>query len=200
MCAVIAPTGIIVDDDQDKTLKLMNINEFHKKTHQGESIMRYTAVRCGLRLNGTLDPCIHCSRATSKRKKISKETIENEEVKPGERISIDITSCKADAMQGYKYMHGKLDNNTGMIFPTFIKKKSDAIADMVNFIKMVKEKYNREIKYIRCDVAGENKKMKEIIAKNIPKLFLNLHQDQHCNKMEKLREHLQQSGAELEQY
>ena len=163
MCAVICPTGIVNDKDEKDYLKPMDINEFHKRPHQSEDLMRHTAIRCGFKLKGKLEPCIHCSRAKSKRKKIAKATPDYPDLKKGEMIGIDITGCKKIAMGGYKYVHGKIDYATGKIFPTFCKHKDEVTNDMLTLINTLKKKYNGKIKYIRCDGAGENISLKDFL-------------------------------------
>ena len=75
---------------------------------------------------------------------------------------MDITGCKKASKGGNKYVHVKMDYGTKMIFITFMKKKSEAIEDGIEFVKML-IKMNKMPKYIRMDQSGENKKMKKMI-------------------------------------
>ena len=103
-----------------------------------------------------MNKCIHCARAKSKRKKIPKTIDDDKDVNPGERIAIDVTGCKVKALNGYKYVHGKMDHATGKLFISFMKKKSEVTEDTLIFIKTLKRKYNKNVKFIRCDLSGEN--------------------------------------------
>lgn len=66
MAAVIKPTDITVGDTDN--LEEMDINTFHKLTHECENIMKYSATRMGYRLTGKLKPCVHCAKHKAKKK------------------------------------------------------------------------------------------------------------------------------------
>ena len=100
----------------------MDINEFHKMTHQGENDLRATACRLGKRLTGTLKPCPHCAKAKAKKKVINQVT-EKLSLLPGKRIDIDVTGCKHTSIGGNKYANIKRDYHSGHLDITFMKKR-----------------------------------------------------------------------------
>ena len=114
----------------------MNYNHFHAICgHQFDKYAKETAKKLGINLTGSPEDCIHCARGKIKKTKISKEVTNNEKL-PGERIVMDIMGCKKASKGGNKYVHVKIDYGTKMIFTTFMKKKSEAIEDGINFVKM----------------------------------------------------------------
>ena len=52
--------------------------------------------------------------------------------------------------------------NLNKSFPTFMKKKSEVVNDLVDFVTMVKNETGETPKFIRCDNTGENVKACEI--------------------------------------
>ena len=45
----------------------------------------------------------------------------------------------------------------------FLKEESDTASTILKFIKKLKSKENKPVKFIRCDNAGENSKLQEIL-------------------------------------
>ena len=49
-----------------------------------------------------------------------------------------------------------LDQATGYMWSYFLKKKSELKGEPIDLIKDLKQKMKYEVKYLRCDNAGEN--------------------------------------------
>ena len=71
-------------------MRKVDVNLFHKWTHQSEPHMKATAERLNIKLTGKFEDCVHCARAIAKKKKINK-AICDIDTKPGERFAIDVT-------------------------------------------------------------------------------------------------------------
>ena len=75
---------------------------------------------------------------------------------------IDQTSVKAKSYGGSKFWLGVLDDCTDFAWSSFHKHKDDQNEKIIVLIKELKAKHGRTVKYIRCDNAGENKKLQEM--------------------------------------
>ena len=64
-----------------------------------------------------------------------------------------------------------MDMGSGKLFLNLLKRKSDVIKDMILFVKNVKQHWNRDIKYIRCNNSGENNKLKRVFDKKFPNII-----------------------------
>jgi hypothetical protein len=97
--------------------------------------------------------------------KIEQNIKESNDDYPGQRIAIDLTSCNKVSFGGKKYAHVKIDHGSGMMFVSFLKKKSDAVEDFLEFLKRIINKDEKKVKYIRCDNSGENKLIAKVTRK-----------------------------------
>jgi transposase InsO family protein len=70
---------------------------------------------------------------------------------------IDISSIKGESFGGSKYWLLILDDCTGQCWSKFLTAKSHTANVLVPFIKELKTRHDKTVKYIRCDNAGENK-------------------------------------------
>ena len=57
------------------------------------------------------------------------------------------------------------------MFTTFLKKKSEAIEDFMNFYKLIIKRYHKKPKYIRCDNSGENNKIAKMMKEKYPEVI-----------------------------
>ena len=76
---------------------------------------------------------------------------------PGEWLYMDISSIKAISIGGSKFWCLLVDEATKMKWSFFLKEKSDLSDKIGIFLKDFKGIYNREVRFIWCDNAGENK-------------------------------------------
>ena len=145
----------------------ININEFHELLgHCGEEKTRAVAKYYGVKLTGPFKPCTACATAKARQANIPKSVSEEKRAdKPGERLMFDVSSIKARSFGGAKYWLLVVDDKTRMSFSNFVKKKSEIAEKMVSMIKHIKKAYGYEVKYLRCDNAGENLKTKELCEK-----------------------------------
>jgi hypothetical protein len=136
--------------------KQIDINILHKMLgHPREDTTRKTAAFYGWILKGKILKCDHCAIAKAKQAKVAKKT-ETKSNKVGERIFIDISSVKGESYGSSKFWLLALDNKTDMPTSFFLAKKSEGKTKLIPWIQDLKKKHGIEVKFIRCDDAGEN--------------------------------------------
>ena len=134
--------------------------EFHSMLgHPGTSSVQRTAEYLGLNLSKPIEKCSDCATAKMRQKNIPKENVNRSSV-PGERLCIDTSSVKSKSYGGNKYWSLAVDDATGMTFASFIARKGQVKEHIVPLIHQLRNK-GKTVKYIRCDNAGENIKLKE---------------------------------------
>ena len=77
-------------------------------------------------------------------------------------MSFDISSIKARSISSAKYWLLIVDEVTDMSWSYFLKEKSDTAAKICEFVQELREK-GFDVRYLRCDNAGENKKAEEAL-------------------------------------
>ena len=148
------------DSEPPKRATRKDVNQLHAELgHPGEDVTRAIGAHRGLQVTGTFAPCKDCAVAKAKQKKIGKKASKKSQ-KPGERLCIDISSPTAASFGGKHHWLLVVDENSDLCWSYFLKKKSETTAKMVALIKELKSKYGIEVKYIRCDNAGENDALK----------------------------------------
>ena len=80
-------------------------------------------------------------------------------------VFLDIRSIKTKNFGGAKFWLLLVDDATGFKFSYFLKKKSETAARVVALIKHLKTTLDYQVKFIRCDNAGENLKLEEASKK-----------------------------------
>jgi hypothetical protein len=142
--------------------KAIKYEELHAMLgHPGEKTVRETAKRLSIEVSGkSKNPCEHCAKAKMRQKNIPKEN-ENKTDVVGERLYVDISSIKSRSYGGNKFWCLAVDEATDQSFSCFVGRKSHAPYKLVKLIKELKDK-GKIVKYIRCDNAGENYKLKEL--------------------------------------
>ena len=135
--------------------------------HPNAQTLAKTAEFYGIEATGELKPCESCALAKAKQKNVPKSTKTESQV-PGERLFIDISSIKHTSYGGKKYWLLIVDDCTDTCWSYFLKHKSDQVEQvLIPFIKHMKARHNRQVRYIRCDNAGENQSL-EIACKHDP--------------------------------
>ena len=139
----------------------MNKLRFHNLTgHAGLHVMKDTAKHYKLELTGEIEKCVHCAVEKIRKKNIAKVN-ENKSSIPGERMYLDISSMKHDSQGGKKHWAMLVDEATGYKKSFFMKKKSDQVVEIAQWLKNLNDKRGIKVKMIRCDNAGENKSLEE---------------------------------------
>ena len=135
--------------------------------HPNEERTRATAKKLGIEVSGKCSNCEDCAMAKAKQKTIkdgvTKTKPKNESsLKTGEKFGIDISSSKHKSIGGRKYWNLTVCHKTKNKWSHFLKQKGDLKREMIKFItNEVRSKNNMKGSIIRCDNAGENKKIQE---------------------------------------
>jgi hypothetical protein len=139
-----------------------NYDFYHKALgHPNSQTVIQTANYYGITLNGdTKEPCLECALSKAKIKNIPK-TADNKAKAKGERIFIDIASVQSVSMGGAKFWLLIQDEYTDYVWSRFLSQKSDVSNVMITWLKEIKKEANVEVKIIRCDNSGENRKLME---------------------------------------
>jgi hypothetical protein len=124
--------------------------------HPSEAVTRATAKYMDVNVTGKLETCENCAMGKAKQKNVPKVN-ENVSTVPGERLYIDISSIKERSIGGSKFWLLAVDEATHMKWSFFLKSKDQTTATMIPFLKELKAKYFKSVKFIRCDNAGENR-------------------------------------------
>ena len=74
---------------------------------------------------------------------------------------LDISSIKHKSAGGAKFWALFMDDCSGFLINRFLREKSDLARQGAMLIKKLNDQHGIKIKVIRCDNAGENKKMEE---------------------------------------
>ena len=148
------------------------IMRFHEMLgHTSEALTRTTAKKMGIRLKGVFRHCDGCALGKMRKKNIAKEKIPNAP-RNGDRLFLDISSIKYPSMGGAKYLCLMMDDHSGFVVGSYLKKKSDLQVKGVEMIQKFENDFNLKVKRIRCDNAGENQAMeRECVRRKIGIVF-----------------------------
>ena len=130
--------------------------------HMHEAALRKTFAYGGVHLTGTIKDCASCAVAKAKQRATNKVS-ENVATKPAEQFFADTSRPFPDSPAGSKYWVKFVCQATGMSFDYFCKSKAQ-LADCANMLFTKLSASGHNIKYLRCDNAGENKKKLEDIC------------------------------------
>ena len=125
----------------------------------GAQSVQCTAQALGLEIARRADKCIACAQANMKQKNIPKEN-EKWSTIPGERLTFDTTSVKSLSYGGNKFWSLAVDDATGLPFSAFLACKTNVKDHIILMIHELRDK-GKTVKYILCDIAGENLKLQE---------------------------------------
>jgi hypothetical protein len=127
----------------------ININKLHLLLgHACEHTLLKTAKEYGLILKGNYMVCTDCAMSKAHQKNVDKVS-GTVSTKPGERLYIDISSCKATSVGGAKFWLLIVDQFTDLCWSAFLVKKSDLGT------------------IIRCDNAGENLALQKLMLDRV---------------------------------
>ena len=132
--------------------------------HVGDEITKETALYYGLKIQGAMHPCGDCLKAKARQKNIPiNNNQESRSGIAGERLGFDISSIRDVSIGGSKYWLLVIDEATDMCWSFFLKSKGETYMKIHGLIVELKAKYNKVVKFLRCDNAGEYKKTEEYL-------------------------------------
>ena len=140
--------------------KKISMWKFHQITgHTGEHLLRPTAKYMKIELTGKLLPCEVCAQA-----KIRQVNVPEKKMKKGNRHWLIAVDEFSDCSHSF-----------------FLSKKSDQIAMIPQWIKVMSRKYVIEVKRIRLDNSGENTSLqKECDKQNLVEILNLQHLGHPC--------------------
>ena len=137
--------------------KSISVNLFHEQLgHPGIPVTRSTATSRGLKIFGPTITCKSCAIGKAHQKNVPKITKREKASKPGQRISLDISSPTTKSVGGARHWLLLHDDNTGAAFSFLIKTKDLLQVRVIPWIKQLEAEFGIHVKIIRCDNAGEN--------------------------------------------
>ena len=142
--------------------KKISMWKFHQITgHTGEHLLRPTAKYMKIELTGKLPPCEVCAQAKIRQVNVPKKKMKKVPSRPGYRVFIDIRSFKHESRGGNRHWLIAVDEFSDCSHSFFLRKKSDQIAMIPKWIKVMSRKYGIEVKRIRLDNSGENRSLQK---------------------------------------
>ena len=134
----------------------VDINVLHQQLgHPNELIVKKTSKEMGIVLTGKFKICESCELAKSRRSNMNKINYNHSSI-PGERLYTDISYLKSPSYGGSNNWILIVDECTRMKWSIFCNKRSNMGEIISKFVRDLQLVYNKEVKYIRCDNAGEN--------------------------------------------
>jgi hypothetical protein len=106
-----------------------------------------------------------CALAKARQKNVSKIS-EHKATKVGERINMDISPVNIHTFGGNRHWLLVIDEFSDMCWSYFLHAKSDLSKHMLFLITKLNNMQHVNVKYIRCDDAGENRtfQRKSVVA------------------------------------
>ncbi len=136
---------------ETKRNKSVNINDLHQQLgHPDEATTHLTGRAIGLNVTGTFQPCEACLVGKAKKTRISKEP-KATDYQPGEHIFIDISSPSTKSQAGKKHWLLAVNTCTDASWSWFLKHKNEQYDVLMRFIKDLRAKHNKQVKFIRCN-------------------------------------------------
>ena len=139
--------------------KSFDINHLHRVFgHCGLETLKNTIKMYGLKYSGEFKTCEECAVAKARQKNVNKSWLGSSNI-PGERLYIDISSIKERSFGGAKFWALIVDDCTDYCWSFILKSKSD-LNNKVRTLLTDLTIAGLNVKFIRCDDAGENMSMK----------------------------------------
>ena len=134
----------------------INVNDFRCiYGHAGEHLLKMTAKRLGVELEGVMHECTGCSMAKGFRKGIPHKTDNRATVKLG-RLFVDLGGKKLTSVGGKQYPMIIKDDYSRRMWIYFLQRKSDAGNAFRNFLADVRaDGFPSEMQVVRSDNGGE---------------------------------------------
>ena len=142
----------------------IDINTLHKVLgHPSEVITKKTAKDLNYECQGMMQACDDCSLGKIRQTKVNKEREASKEI--GETMFLDLSSIKYTSQGGRNHWILLVDDKSKYVWSMFVKKKSELPETVKEKLKYLMTNQNLKIKKIRCDNAGENMALKDLIEK-----------------------------------
>ena len=138
-------------------LSKVDVNDFHCiYGHAGEHLLKMTASRLGVELEGSMQPCTGCSMAKGFRKGIPHSTKSRSDRKLG-RVFVDLSGKKSLAsIGGMQYVMIVKDEFSRYTWLYYLRNKSDAASAFKRFLTDVRaDGVPSEVQIVRSDDGGE---------------------------------------------
>jgi transposase InsO family protein len=155
--------AMVVDDRKKMTIKQAHSVLGHVNRHQTIE----TAKKNGWIIRDLAETfsCEGCQIAKAKRLIINKESRHKSTI-TGERLMIDISYAQQpNGSKTGKYWLLVVDEATSMKWSFFLTNKNVQAEILLDFIKDIQAKHKKNVKYIRCDNAGENSSLETLLHK-----------------------------------
>ena len=141
--------------------KEMRLETYHRMLgHPSIDSTKLTARDMGLKLTGNLKTCENCMLAKIRRKNIKKVGENNSKV-PSECLMIDISFIKQESLGKRNIWVLIEDQYSKMRWSVFTRRRCDMVKEMVDFIRKLKAKDQRNVSFLRMDNAKENVFLKQ---------------------------------------
>jgi len=143
----------------------IDVKIFHEVLgHVGDDVTKETALYYGLKIQGSMHPCSDCLKAKARQKNIFNNNNQTaRSVIAGERLGFDISSIKDLSLGGSKFWLLVVDESSDMCWSFFLKGKGETHVKIHGLICELRDRFNKMVKFLRCDNAGENKKTEEYL-------------------------------------
>ena len=143
----------------------IDVKIFHEVLgHVGDEVTKETALYYGLKIQGSMHPCGDCLKAKARQKNIFNYNNQtSHSIIAGERLGFDISSIKDVSLGGSKFWLLVVDESSDMCWSFFLKGKGETHIKIHGLICELRDRFNKMVKFLRCDNAGENKKTEEYL-------------------------------------
>ena len=158
----VAAANVTKSMKPDKPKKVnITLREAHAKLgHCDKEKAKRTATALGWNLTETtMTPCESCAMGKAKQKNVPKRSTRVKATKAGERIYHDISTIMGNEELGCpkSQWHCCMDEFSQFTLSKFYKKKNQFIEPFLQFLRSLENRL-LEVKFIRMDNSGENKK------------------------------------------
>jgi len=149
----------------DSTMRLSVIKAHDLLGHTNEDMTRATAKALGWEITrGGMPPCEACSVSKAKQKNVTKTSDHVTATKNAYRMFVDMASIKGQIngpkVNSKRHWRMMVDERTGMKFSSFYRTKDGMIEPTLEQWNKWKQN-GLVVKKVRCNNAGENKKLQE---------------------------------------
>ena len=104
--------------------------------------------------------CLSCSLEKIIQNNIPKKN-DNTTKNPRERMYLDISSIKHEGLRGRRHWAMLVDEATRCKHSFFLKKKSGQVDMICSLLKILKDKYKIQVKFIHCDMLEKTSNLKK---------------------------------------
>ena len=143
----------------------IDINEAHDMfNHLSPDILKKTCKNLNIKLTGTFHPCPGCMYAKAKQRNVNKFT-KLRATLPGERLFVDTSGPYPRSMGGNTYWLKIVDDYSRKNWNFLMQKKSEVTMNVIEHIQCL-HRASKNVKYLRCDNAGEHNELISYCERN----------------------------------